>query len=104
MKNTIIFADNISEAPRKRKGRSFTFYLDEIREMGLEFNKLEAICTDGNIRPPYPYQWRATTKVRPGEDDPFEGIAGEPLDAVHDLYIQVEDFIEHRVSEDEMED
>jgi hypothetical protein len=87
------FFDNLSEAPRKGKARGFTFYLDKIKELGLEFDKLEAFCTDGDIRPPYPYQWRATTKVRPGEDDPFEGIASEPLEALHLLWKQVKTFL-----------
>lgn len=82
------FFDNLSEAHRKPKARGFAFYLDELKKLDLEFDKLEAFCTDGDIRPPYPYQWRATTKVRLGEDDGFEGIAGEPLDALHDCWKQ----------------
>jgi hypothetical protein len=89
------FFDNLSEAPRKSKSRGFTFYLDKLKELGLEFDKLEAVCTDGDIRPPYPYQWRATTKVRAGEDDPFEGIAGEPLEALHNLWYQAKEFIKN---------
>lgn len=84
MKETFIC--NTSEAPRIGKARSFTFYLDKIRELGWEFDKLEAVCTDEDIRPPYPYQWRATTKIHPGEDDPCEGIAGSPLEAVNLLW------------------
>lgn len=81
-----IFFDNTSSAPRTVKGTGFTFYLDKIREMGLEFNKLEAFCTDGDINPKYPYQWLATTKHRKGEDDCFEGIAWQPLEAIRNLY------------------
>ena len=61
---------NTSEAPRNSKSRNEVFYLDKIKELGCEFEKLEAFCTDGDIRPPYPYQWRATTKIIKGDDDP----------------------------------
>lgn len=89
-----IFLDNTSEAPRKGKARSFTFYLDAIKalNMGREFSRLEAVCTDGDIRPPYPYQWKATSTLIPGDDDPFEGLAGSPLEAVHILYLQMKNF------------
>jgi hypothetical protein len=85
------FFDNISEAPRKAKARDFTFYLDEIKKMGCEFEKLEAFCTDGDIRPPYPYQWRATTKYRVGEDDPHEGIGDTPIKAIYEMYKSVKE-------------
>jgi hypothetical protein len=78
---------NTSEAPRKGKARDITFYLDQIRQKyELEFDKLEAICADGYIKPPYPYQWRATTKIRVGEDDPFEGLGGSPFEAIKELW------------------
>jgi hypothetical protein len=82
-----IYICNTSEAPRKARARDLTFYLDEIRQkFHLEFDKLEAFCTDGDIHPPYSYQWRATTKIREGEDDPFEGLGGSPLQAIHKLW------------------
>ena len=80
---------NTSEAPRKAKARDITFFMDKIREMEFEFDKLEAYCTDGDIKPPYPYQWRATTKIKHGDDDPFEGIGGSPFEAISELYRQV---------------
>lgn len=93
---------NTSEAPRKSKARNITFYLDEIRErFGLEFDKLEAICTDGSIRPPYPYQWRATTKIRVGDDDAFEGLAESPLKAIYELWRNVKNIIEHPLEDEE---
>ena len=81
---------NISEAPRKAKARDITFYLDQIRQKyELEFDKLEAFCLDGELRPPYPYQWRATTKHRPGDDDPFEGLGASPFEAILELWRHV---------------
>lgn len=78
---------NTSEAPRKSKARDITFYLDHIRKtFELEIDKLEVVCTDGDYKPPYPYQWRATTKVREGEDDPYEGIGSSPFQAIYELY------------------
>jgi len=94
------FFDNTSEAPRNPRARGFTFYLDEIKKMGCEFGKIEAICTDGDIRPPYPYQWIATTKRREGEDDPFEGIAGEPLKAIIKLYRAVKNGFDYQEDEE----
>ena len=87
---------NTSEAPRKGKARDVTFYLDRIKELGREFDRLEAYCTDGDIRPPYPYQWRAVTKIVPGDDDPFEGLGGTPLEAMRNLYKDVKYGEEHR--------
>jgi hypothetical protein len=89
-----IFLDNISEAPRKGKARSFTFYLDAIKslKMDREFSRLEAICTDGEIRPKYPYQWIAKSTMVVGDDDPFEGIADNPLEALHNLWKEMKNF------------
>lgn len=77
---------NTSDTPLSPKSRNFAFYLDRIKELGGEFDKLEAFSTAGDIRPPYPYQWRATTKIVHGDDDPFEGIGGSPVEAVRELY------------------
>lgn len=43
----IIFDENLTSAPRKGKARSFTFYLDKLKEMELEFDKLEALKENG---------------------------------------------------------
>jgi hypothetical protein len=86
-----VFLDNF-DAPRKAKARDITFYMDEIRNrFGLVFDKLEAFCTDGDIRPPYPYQWRATAIVVPGSDDPMEGLGGSPHEAVYALWQSARD-------------
>lgn len=94
---------NTSEAPRKAKAHSYTFYLDKIRELGGEFDKLEAYCTDGDIRPPFPYQWIATTKVIEGDDDACEGIANSPLEAVRRLCKDFGARIEYVPDKDELE-
>lgn len=91
---------NTSEAPRKSKAHDLTFYLDSIRKLGREFDHLEAYCTDGDIRPPYPYQWRAVAKMVPGDDDPFEGVGATPLEALRALYKDVKYCEEHRCDEE----
>lgn len=98
---TQIHVCNTSEAPRKSKARGLTFYLDRIKYFGWDFDRLEAYCTDGDIRPPYPYQWRALTKLVPGYDDPFEGIGGSPLEAMRHLYLDVKYHAEHPPEPDE---
>lgn len=85
MKNNVIIC-NTGVAEVSNKNRSIDWYLSKIEELDLEFSRLEAFSTAGDIRPPYPYQWRATTKVRAGEDDPFEGIGGTPFEAIKELY------------------
>jgi hypothetical protein len=91
----IIF-DNLTTSLKGRspKSRNCTFYLDAIKtlEMNREFSKLEAFCTDGDIRPPYPYQWKAISTVLAGDDDPFEGLGESPLEALKNLYLQMKDF------------
>lgn len=77
---------NTSESPRSARSHSYEFYLDRIRELGGEFEKLEAFCTDGDIRPPFPYQWRATTKIIQGDDDLCEGLGSSPLEALRELH------------------
>ncbi len=94
--NPKVFFDNLSTSLNGRSGksRSFTFYLDAIKnlEIDREFAKLEVFCTDGDIRPPYPYQWRATSTLLSGDDDPFEGLGGNPLEAVRNLYKEMKYF------------
>lgn len=80
---------NTSEAPRNTKARNEVFYLDQIKTLGGEFDKLEAFCTDGDIRPPYPYQWIAKAKVIKGDDDACEGVGSRPLEALRELHKSV---------------
>lgn len=91
------FFDNLSTIVRNPKQIGYTFYLDKIKELdiGREFSKLEAICTDGSILPPYPYQWKATSTMVPGDDDPFEGLGGSPLAALRELYKEMKHFVQH---------
>ena len=64
------------------KSRSIDFYLEKI---GIErFGKLEVFSTAGDIRPPYPYQWLATS-ISYG-DDPYIGLGKSPFEAIRNLY------------------
>lgn len=100
-----VFLDNTSTSFKGRttKARNLTFYLDKIKEleMGREFTKLEAFCTDGDIKPPYPYWWRATSTMVVGDDDPFEGVGETPLQALRNLYAEMKVFKENPITEDE---
>lgn len=106
-----IFLCNTSTSLKGRssKSRSFTFYLDAIKKLDIEreFDKLEAFCTDGDIRPPYPYQWRAISTIIIGDDDPFEGLGGSPLEALRNLYLEMKsakkDFLSDMNEEEEEE-
>jgi len=83
------FCNTSSSVKGRSKGsRGVIFWLDKIKELncGSDFDKLEAFCTDGDFRPPYPYQWRATSTLIAGEDDPSEGLGGNPLEALRNLY------------------
>lgn len=80
---------NTSEAPRKGKARNEVFYLDKICARGYELDKIDVFCTDGDIRPPYPYQWVAKAKIIPGDDDACEGVGERPLKALQALYASV---------------
>jgi len=62
------------------------YYLEKISDLGWEFDCIKPFSTAGDIRPPYPYQWQATTKIREGEDDANEGLGGNPLEAMKELY------------------
>ncbi len=92
---SLIHICNTSEAPRKAKARDLTFYLDCIKGLGREFDRLEAHCTDGDIHPPYPYQWQAFSKHVPGDDDVFDGLGATPLEAVRSLYHSIKYAVEH---------
>lgn len=71
------------------KARDLRFYLDRIVELGRKTERIEIYSTAGDILPPYPYQYRAVTNVIPGDDDPFEGVGGTPLEAVRELHKSV---------------
>lgn len=100
-----VFLDNTSTSLKGRstKAHNYTFYLDAIKalDMGREFKMLEAICTDGDIRPPYPYQWRAISTLIPGDDDPFEGLGESPLEALRNLYADMKDFQQNPPQEED---
>jgi hypothetical protein len=68
------------------KSRNINYYLDLMWD---EFLKLEVYSTAGDIRPPYPFQWIATSKVLEGDDDCYEGTGGSPLEAIRELYKQL---------------
>jgi len=94
---------NTSEAERKVGAHSYTFYLDKIKGLGIgrEFYTLTAICTDGDIKPPYPYQWRAISTMIVGDDDPCEGLGGTPLEALRNLYKDMQEAKEYAENYDE---
>lgn len=55
---------------------------------GIQFDKIEGISIIGSPMSnagDHPIQYFAKTKVRPGEDDPFEGIGWTPSEAVRNL-------------------
>lgn len=78
----------MSAEPRPTvRGRGVDFYLEKIRLLGwVEFDYIDVVSTAGDIRPPYPFQFFAYTKRRPGEDDPFEGKGASLFEAVRNLY------------------
>ena len=80
-----VFFCNTGVKPRSPKSHSFDSYLDKIKKLGFEFDVLRAYSTAGDIRPPYPYQWQATTKPISGYDDVPEGLGGTPFEAIKDL-------------------
>ena len=64
------------------KQRDINFYLESI---GIEnFKELNVFSTAGDIRPPYPFQWQATSIVF--GDDSIEGIGSTPFEAIKKLY------------------
>lgn len=108
MKETISIMKNIqfcntSESLRGRSGKSRNevFYLDKIKDLGCEFDKLEVICTDGDIRPPYPYQWIATAKIIEGDDDKCEGFGGTPIEALRELTLDVKNRMSYELEDEE---
>lgn len=99
-----MFICNTSTAPRKSKQHSYTYYLDKISELGMEreFATLNAFCTDGDINPPYPYQWIAYSTMLSGDDDPFEGVGNSPLNALRALYKAMKNAQQALLDEDEL--
>lgn len=66
---------------------SLDYALEKIEKLEVgEFDCLRAYSTAGDLMPPYHYQWIAYMKTRPGDDDPYEGSGGSPLEAIRDLY------------------
>ena len=61
------------------------YYLER---MGRYFVKLEVFSTAGDIRPPAPFQWQATSIVF--SDDRLEGFGWTPQEALKDLYNQLQ--------------
>jgi len=55
----------------------------------VEFDCIKAWSTAGDITPPYPFQWQALTKLTKGDDEPYEGLGGTPLEAVKNLYVNL---------------
>lgn len=69
------------------KKQTIDWYLEKIESFGwIEFDCIKVYCTAGDIRPPYAHQFIAYTKVRPGDDEPWQGVGGTPLAAVRDLW------------------
>lgn len=99
------FFDNTATSQKGRgsKAHSYTFYLDKIKELDIqrECKLIEVVCTDGDLRPPYPYQWRAISTTIPGDDDPFEGLGESPLEALKNLYEGMKDFVENPPEDEE---
>lgn len=55
---------------------------------GIRFDKIEGISIIGSPMSnagEHPIQYFAKTKVRPGDDEPFEGIGWSPAEAVRKL-------------------
>jgi hypothetical protein len=73
------------------KSRGIDYYLDLI---GDDFKSIEVFSTAGDIRPPYPFQWLARSKVMKGSDDGCEGIGNSPLKAVQNLYKEMKKYYE----------
>ncbi|KKL28164.1 hypothetical protein LCGC14_2377880 [marine sediment metagenome] len=69
------------------------WYIEKITVLGFEFNCLKVWTTAGDIRPPYPFQYQALTKLRKGEDDAYDGLGGTPLEAVKSLYKTIKELI-----------
>lgn len=60
--------------------------------LGDYFGKLEVFSTLGWPRPPYPFQWRATSVHFGGDDDVWEGLGKSPLEAIRELYNNMKRF------------
>lgn len=65
---------------------SVNFYLESVWDC---FDRIVPYTTSGDIRPPYPFQWIAYSKVFEGDDDPYMGVGSTPFEALKDLYQQL---------------
>jgi len=72
------------------------WYIEKIADFGFECDCLKVWTTAGEIRPPYPFQYQALTKLRKGEDDSYDGLGGTPLEAVKDLYKTIKEIIKEK--------
>ena len=67
--------------------RDINFYLEKIRLLGwVTFDCIKVYDTEGDITPPFPFQFQALCKPNEGDDDPWEGVGSTPLKAVKDLW------------------
>lgn len=73
------------ERANVKKG-TIDHYLELI---GDDFYAIHVHSTAGDIRPPYPFQWIAYSKIFDGDDDPYEGFGGTPYEAVQNLYVKL---------------
>ncbi len=83
------------------KSRNIDFYLEKISDIGFEVDCLKLFTTAGDIRPPYPYQWQAITKLRFGDDDVLDNVGETPLKAVKNLYIYIKGIIDIPMEDEE---
>lgn len=59
---------------------------------GIAFDKIEGYSIVGEVRSgafDHPIQYIAKATIRPGEDDPFEGVGWTPSEAVRNLLNQL---------------
>lgn len=83
---------NIERSSISPKSRNMNFYLEKI---GIEnILKIEVVSTAGDIRPPFPFQWRIVTI--PFGDDGIEGFGETPLQAIRDLYKEMKVYLNEK--------
>lgn len=56
----------------------------------IQDNLHRRYSTAGDILPEGLYQWQAVAKLIKGDDDPYEGLGWTPLEAIKDLYKNLE--------------
>lgn len=69
------------------KGSGIDYFLERLRVNGVVVSRMEIISTAGDIRPPYPFQFIAVAELRPGDEDPLDGLGGTPYEAVKNLWL-----------------